>query len=438
MKKSKKSLTKELLMLCILAFGIAFLFYQVTTAFGIHRISERYNTEHHIEVLEKKYAKELQTYVDENKVTLKDLEKIDAWALEQADVYLKLFYKGNLFYDTLYGAMRYEKLPKEEAGLYEEMKFYQIQLQDGTVEALLFGYDYRVEGYARFTMLIVSFLLFFVVFIIGIRKKIRYLVTISEQVDQVTENLEREVSVQGEDEIANVAQKINDLRASVIEKMEREKEAYDANMHLVTTLSHDIKTPLTSVIAYLELAREKLKGEEEISRYLTIAFDKAMHLKKQTNDLFEHFLLHSNTMKIAFEEVNGNELIVQMLEENLFDLEAKGVVVNRKISDITSTLHVNVHLIYRVFENLFSNINKYADFTKEIEVEYYLKEEKLIVSMKNKKKQERNASCPSTKIGLNNCKAIMEKHGGRLEIEETEESFRTTLYFSVNFLPKLA
>lgn len=438
MKKSKKSLTKELLMLCILAFGIAFLFYQVTTAFGVQYISERYNTEHHIEVLEKKYAKELQAYVDENQVTLNDLEKIDAWALEQTDVYLKLFYKGNLFYDTLYGAMHYEKLPKETAGLYGEMKFYRIQLQDGTVEALLFGYDYRVESYVRFAILIVSFLLFFAVFILGIRKKISYLVKISEQVDRVTENLEHEVSVQGEDEIANVAQKINDLRAAVIEKMEREKEAYDANMHLVTSLSHDIKTPLTSVIAYLELAREKLKGEEEISRYLTIAFDKAMHLKKQTNDLFEHFLLHSNTMKIVFEEVNGNELIVQMLEENLFDLEAKGVVVNRKISDITSTLHVNVHLIYRVFENLFSNINKYADFTKEIEVEYYLKEESLIVSVENKKKQERNAACPSTKIGLNNCKAIMEKHGGRLLIEETEESFRITLYFPVKFLPKLA
>ena len=171
MKKSKKSLTKELLILCVLAFGIAFLFYQIATAFGVQYISERYNTAYHIEILEKKYAKELQVYVDENQVTLNDLEKIDAWALEQTDVYLKLFYKGNLFYDTLYGAMRYEKLPKEEAGLYEEMKFYRIQLQDGTVEALLFGYDYRVESYVRFAILIVSFLLFFAVFILGIRKK---------------------------------------------------------------------------------------------------------------------------------------------------------------------------------------------------------------------------------------------------------------------------
>lgn len=86
MKKSKKSLTKELLILCVLAFGIAFLFYQIATAFGVQYISERYNTAYHIEILEKKYAKELQVYVDENQVTLNDLEKIDAWALEQTDV----------------------------------------------------------------------------------------------------------------------------------------------------------------------------------------------------------------------------------------------------------------------------------------------------------------------------------------------------------------
>ena len=57
-----------------------------------------------------------------------------------------------------------------------------------------------MESYVRFAILIVSFLLFFVVFILGIRKKISYLVMISEQVDRVTENLEHEVSVQGEDE----------------------------------------------------------------------------------------------------------------------------------------------------------------------------------------------------------------------------------------------
>lgn len=78
------------------------------------------------------------------------------------------------------------------------------------------------------------------------------------------------------------------------------------------------------------------------------------------------------------------------------------------------------------------------DFTKEIQVAYYLEQTNLIVSVENWKKKERSASCPSTKIGLNNCKAIMEKHGGRLEIEDTEERFKITLYFPVNFLSNLA
>ena len=76
MKKSKKSLTKELLILCVLAFELLS-FYQIATAFGVQYISERYNTAYHIEILEKKYAKELRCMSDENQVTLNDLEKID-------------------------------------------------------------------------------------------------------------------------------------------------------------------------------------------------------------------------------------------------------------------------------------------------------------------------------------------------------------------------
>lgn len=62
----------------------------------------------------------------------------------------------------------------------------------------------------------------------------------------------------------------------------------------------------------------------------------------------------------------------------------------------------------------------------------------MIVSVENWKKKERSASCPSTKIGLNNCKAIMEKHGGRLEIEDTEERFKITVIFSGEFFTNLA
>lgn len=433
MKSRKNTLTKELLLLCLFSFAVSFVFYKVALTFGVTYISEYYNTEDHIEKLEKKYAKNLQNYVNESEIYVGDLNEIDEWVLAQNDVYLKLFHNGNLVYDTLYGVTEGSDMPEESVKEYGEMRVYSIHFMDGEAEALLFGYDYRIESYARYVMLLLSLIVFLVVFVYGIRKKIRYLVTISREVDRLSEDLHYEVTVQGEDEIATVAKGIDRLRRSVIDQMEREKRAYDTNMNLVTSLSHDIKTPLTSVIGYMELAREKAKQDEEVIQYLNISLEKAMYLKQQTNDLFEHFLLHSNGYQIVFEKVNANELIVQMLEENLLELEAKGVPVKRQISNIAASISVNVNLIYSVFENLFSNLNKYADLSKEVRVGYQLREGYLVVFIENSKKTEKNKNWISTKIGLDNCRAIMGKHKGKLEIEETNERFKVTLW-----LPYLA
>lgn len=141
----------------------------------------------------------------------------------------------------------------------------------------------------------------------------------------------------------------------------------------------------------------------------------------------------ANGYQIVFEKVNANELIVQMLEENLLELEAKGVPVKRQISNIAASISVNVNLIYSVFENLFSNLNKYADLSKEVQVGYQLREGYLVVFIENSKKTEKNKNWISTKIGLDNCRAIMGKHKGKLEIEETNERFKVTLW-----LPYLA
>lgn len=430
-KSRRKSLRRELLCLCVIAFVISLVFYKAAIVFGVGYLSERYNTEEHIAKLEKTYAVELQNYVRKHKISIHDLEQIDKWTLRKYDVYLKLFYEGKLIYDTLYGMTEYEEVPEEYVGGYGRLHTYPIQFSDGKAEAVLFGYDYRLEDYARYVLLLVAFVLFLTILICGIQKKIRYLARVSREVENLSEDLEQTVTIQGEDEITTVAEGIEHLRQSVIEKMENEKAAYDANMNLITSLSHDLKTPLTSVIGYMELVREKAKGDEELTKCVDISLEKAMHLKKQTNDLFEHFLVHSNGYPIAFEEVYANELIVQMLEENLFDLEAKGVKVRRSISDITSRLQVNVHLIQSIFENLFSNLNKYADLRQEIRVRYYLDGNQLFVSLENAKRTEQNVNHASTKIGLSNCKAIMEKHHGSLMVEETEENFRVTLCFPV-------
>lgn len=134
---------------------------------------------------------------------------------------------------------------------------------------------------------------------------------------------------------------------------------------------------------------------------------------------------------ITFEKVNANELVVQMIEENLLDLEAKGVIVTRNIKDITSTLMVNIELVYSVFENIFSNIYRYADLRQHIKVQYQINNEYLEISIENVKNSKKNTNELSTQIGLRNSKAIMERHSGNLEIIDAKDTFRVILRFPV-------
>lgn len=431
MKNKRTTLRKELVLLCLVAFAISFSVYKIGSNLAVRTVSKYYNTEKHIKYLEKKYIQEFQKYIQENNISLDNLSMVDDWISEKDDIYIKLFYKGNLIYDTLYGMVDYSEVPTEKNQNYSKIDSYPLKIGNKEIMAIIFCYDFTVENHCRNVILIFSFALFFVVILCGIKKKIDYLTIISDEIEKLTEDLNTEISLNGSDEIYQVARGIDELRKSIILMIEKEKEAYNSNIALVTALSHDIKTPLTPIISYIELVSEKIKDDEQSFEFLNIALTKAMYLRSLTKELFEHFLLKSQAYNITFEKVNANELVVQMIEENLLDLEAKGVVVVRNIKDITSTLMVNIELVYSVFENIFSNIYRYADLRQHIKVQYQIKNEYLEISIENVKNSKKNTNELSTQIGLRNSKAIMERHSGNLEIIDAKDTFRVILRFPV-------
>lgn len=431
LKNKSTTLRKELVLLCLIAFAISFGVYKLGSNIAVHTVSKYYNTEKHIQYLEKKYIQELQEYIQENNISLEDLSKVDNWIMGKDDVYIKLFYKGNLIYDTLYGITDYSGVPTEKIQNYSNIDFYPLKIGNKEIKAIIFCYDFTVENHCKNAVLIFSFILFFVIILYVVKKKINYLTIISNDIEKLTEDLNTKITLKGNDEIYQVAQGIDELRKSIISKIEQEKEAYNSNIALVTALSHDIKTPLTSIISYIELVSEKIKDDEQSLEFLNIALSKAMYLRSLTKELFEHFLLKSQAYKITFEKVNANELVVQMVEENLLDLEAKGVSVVRNIKDITSTLDVNIELVYSVFENIFSNLYRYADLKQCIKVQYQIKNEYLEISIENTKNYKKNADELSTQIGLRNSKAIMERHSGNLEIIDGKNTFKVVLCFPV-------
>lgn len=431
MKNKRTTLRKELVLLCLIAFAISFSVYKIGSNLAVRTVSKYYNTEKHIKYLEKKYIQEFQKYIQENNISLDNLPMVDDWISGKDDIYIKLFYKGNLIYDTLYGITDYSEVPTEKIQNYSKKYFYPLKIGNQEIKAIIFCYDFAIENYCKNVILIFSFLLFLTILLFGVKKKINYLAIMSNEVKNLTEDLNTKITLKGNDEIYQVAQGIDELRRTIISEIEQEKEAYNSNISLVTTLSHDIKTPLTSVISYIELASEKIKDDEQSFEFLNIALTKAMYLRSLTKELFEHFLLKSQAYNITFEKVNANELVVQMIEENLLDLEAKGVIVTRNIKDITSTLMVNIELVYSVFENIFSNIYRYADLRQHIKVQYQINNEYLEISIENVKNSKKNTNELSTQIGLRNSKAIMERHSGNLEIIDAKDTFRVILRFPV-------
>ena len=130
LRNKRTTLRKELVLLCFIAFAISFSVYKIGSNLAAHTISKYYNTEKHIQYLEKKYIQELQEYIQENNIFLDDLSLVDDWIFGKDDVYIKLFYKGNLIYDTLYGITDYSEVHTEKIQNYSELYFYPLKVVD--------------------------------------------------------------------------------------------------------------------------------------------------------------------------------------------------------------------------------------------------------------------------------------------------------------------
>ena len=273
-----RTLKMELFLLCAVAFIICLFFYAITSTVASGLIDSYFNDRQNIEAIEKRNLKSLQKYVTDKEVTLKEIEQIKSWSLHQENVLLKVYFNGYLIYDSIYGMTENSNLALENENDYSKLNLYNLILKDAKVNVNLLCFDYTLQNNVSTVISIITILLFFFIIIAGVRKKIKYLVQLYNDLNGLSNNLNHEVHIEGCDEITQVAYGIDSLRKSVIEKIENEKRAYDANMQLITTLSHDIKTPLTSIIAFIELAKGQVQKDDITYNYLNTAYEKSFHL----------------------------------------------------------------------------------------------------------------------------------------------------------------
>lgn len=305
---------------------------------------------------------------------------------------------------------------------------YQVRLYDFTQEPL--QHRARLLGYLTATVAVVV--------IMGLyhRSVIRKIVLLNQQVRKVAlGNVYGEITVTRGDELGQLSQHISAMRDTVMEKTRGEQEAWQANSDLITRLSHDIRTPLTVLLGFLELLDEGEFSDSPVYQdYLTTCRRNAFQLKELADKMFRCFLVFGKgSFEMKPEVVNVKTLLSQCIGEHVMLMQEKGWKLDlRPLGMAQSQVKVRVDPVYlkRLFDNLFSNIEKYADPAAPVSVSAALEGERIHVTLNNAVRANPNPA-ERTGIGLRTCEQIVRLMDGAFFARQEEDVFRAEFYLPV-------
>ena len=428
----RNSLYFQLMILLVISGAVALaVFYGLNTV-GENVVYYYYNHSNYSAKREKNYVAELQNYVSSNELKSSDTDELSQWVTEKAVIISLWLYKDNaLIFDSDYpDNATYSSEPTcldENNG----SRFYTIEFADGEVEAGISGvFDYQLYNYASFGQMLLAFSIFILMVLIGIRKKMEYIRKLSKEI-QILEggNLEYKITVTGKDELAALAGGLNCMRESFRRQTIQEAEIVRENQKIVTQMSHDIRTPLTSIMLYTELLKKgTYKNEEQFREYIEKIERKTRRMKQLADNLFEYSLVSSD-QEIELEEAeNEKMLFYDLFSETTSYLEQQGYQVDFLVNWNEARLKINTDYISRILDNVTSNIQKYADKSCPV----------TIGSVKNGNMEgfyfeNRTAALTdeteSTGVGIQSIKNMMTKMGGKCTVSQEKDIFRLILYF---------
>ncbi|KAA0753875.1 sensor histidine kinase [Bacillus sp. AR2-1] len=227
---------------------------------------------------------------------------------------------------------------------------------------------------------------FIVIFLILVRKKIVYLKRISDNVNDIANGkLGLTIEIKGKDELTQLAQNINYMSKELEDTFEQERRLERTKNELITNVSHDLRTPLTSIIGYIDLLkRGQYDSETQLQEYLETTYLKSKRLKYLIDELFEYTRLSGIDAKLNFNEVDLSGLLEQIVGEYIPIFEKESLIVQKSITEETIPIFMDVEKMVRVYENLFMNAIKYSMKPSELSVCLELIGNKAILKVSNK------------------------------------------------------
>lgn len=277
-----------------------------------------------------------------------------------------------------------------------------------------------------------------------IKKRTKAIQVIADTLSKMANNeITSEIYVKGNGLIANIAKDVNAVREGFAISNQKQSNSERLKTELITNVSHDLRTPLTSVLNYVDLAKRSDITEEERQEYLQIIDNKSKRLKVLIDDLFEASKMASGAVELNKEQVDLVALMYQALAEYEDRFEDQKLIVRTKTSNQHMYAYCDGRKMYRVFENLFSNVIKYAQPATRVYLEMTYEGSEIIITLKNISNYElgfdvselaerfkRGDSSRHTEgsgLGLSIVKSILELHGAAFELSQDGDLFKVII-----------
>ena len=293
--------------------------------------------------------------------------------------------------------------------------------------------------------------LFLIYFFVLSQRSIKYVEEISGNLTKIANGqLDLQIPIRAQDELGELAENINYMTSRLKNSIQEERNAEKTKSDLVTSVSHDLRTPLTSVLGYLELiVNDRYRDEVALRYYADIAYTKSLRLKNLIDELFEYTRVSYGGISLNVKSVNIVELIEQLVED--FSPLIQEANMECRISREKREIIVDVdgYMLVRVFENLIMNAIRYGSEGRFIDIEF-AEEEKVSVRIINygepiptkdlpylferfyRVEKSRSDEMGGTGLGLAIAKNIVELHNGEIIVQSNRE--RTVFEVKLNVL----
>ncbi|MDD6432379.1 MAG: HAMP domain-containing sensor histidine kinase [Lactobacillaceae bacterium] len=246
----------------------------------------------------------------------------------------------------------------------------------------------------------------------------------------------------------HVITSVNALVDSAVQSMDDERKIEKSKDELITNVSHDLRTPLTSIIGYLGLIEDKqYQNEEDILKYTHIAYEKAKQMKNLVDDLFEYTKVQQHGAPVNIMRVDLDQLLEQLTASFALEAERRGIEISSKVVPNPLMIEADPEKLGRVFNNLVANAFKYGNGASYIRITAHQEQTKVVVKVANdgtpipkeaqshlferfyRAEASRSRATGGTGLGLAIVKSIVDLHHGQVTVtsDENETAFIVTL-----------